>query len=213
MISFLRLFFAMLFSFVVSSSAAHAATRILAFGDSLTAGYGLKAEEAFPAQLEAALKSRGHDVTVINGGISGDTTAGGKERLEWALSQQPDMVILALGANDMLRGFPPVVTRANLDSILHTLTQKNIVVVLAGMKASMNLGPAYAERFNEIFPDLASKYELPLYPFFLEDVAMKPALNLEDGLHPNAKGIAIMVKNILPVVETSLRKVPAKKQP
>lgn len=182
---------------------------ILAFGDSLTAGYGLRSEESFPAQLEKALKQRGREVSVINGGVSGDTTAGGKERLAWALSQHPDVVILALGANDMLRGIRPEVTRANLDSILQGLTQKNIVVVLAGMKASMNLGPAYASGFNRIYPELAKKYHAALYPFLLDGVALKPELNQEDGLHPNSKGVAVIVGRLLPVVEKALGRIPA----
>lgn len=151
----------------------------------------------------------GQDVTLINGGVSGDTSAGGKSRLNWVLEKQPQIVILALGTNDMLRGTKPTSTRENLDSILHTLTQKNIVVVLAGMKSGRSLGPHYAARFNRIYPDLAEKYGVALYPFFLEGVAQNPSLQLADGLHPNAQGIAVMVEGILPYILKALDALPA----
>lgn len=205
---FFRFLLAILFSSLLGASAASAqAATIVALGDSLTAGYGLRPEQNFPAQLEAHLKTLGKDVTLINGGISGDTTAGGKSRLDWVLEQQPQIVIVALGGNDMLRGVEPTLTHGNLDSILHTLTQKNIVVILAGMKSAMNMGPHYAAQFNKIYPNLAKKYGVIHYPFFLEGVARKPDLNLADGIHPNAAGIAVMVEGITPHVLEALEKL------
>ncbi len=174
------------------------APRVLVLGDSLVAGYGLAAENAFPAQLERALRERGHPVQVINAGVSGDTSAGGLSRLDWALADQPDVVIVELGANDALRGIDPDQTRANLDQILKRLHEAGAEVLLAGMKAPRNMGPEYSERFDSIYPDLAAKHTVSLYPFFLEGVAFDPALNLPDGIHPNPRGIAIIVENILP---------------
>ncbi len=174
------------------------APRVLVLGDSLVAGYGLAAENAFPAQLERALRERGHPVQVINAGVSGDTSAGGLARLDWALADQPDVVIVELGANDALRGIDPDQTRANLDQILKRLHEAGAEVLLAGMKAPRNMGPEYSERFDSIYPDLAAKHTVSLYPFFLEGVAFDPALNLPDGIHPNPRGIAIIVENILP---------------
>ncbi len=171
---------------------------MLVLGDSLVAGYGLAAENAFPAQLERALRERGHPVQVINAGVSGDTSAGGLSRLDWALADQPDVVIVELGANDALRGIDPDQTRANLDQILKRLHEAGAEVLLAGMKAPRNMGPEYSERFDSIYPDLAAKHTVSLYPFFLEGVAFDPALNLPDGIHPNPRGIAIIVENILP---------------
>lgn len=206
---FLRRFLAITLSFLVLACASegHARTTIVALGDSLTAGYRLRPDQSFPAQLEARLKAMGRDVTVINAGISGDTTTGGKNRIDRVLEHSPHIVIVELGANDMLRGVNPDVTRGNLDSILHTLTQKNIVVVLAGMKSGLNMGLDYASRFNRIYPDLAEKYDVILYPFFLENVAQQPHLNLEDGLHPNKEGIALVVEGILPSVNVALERV------
>lgn len=190
---------------LAAPSASIAATvKILAFGDSLTAGYGLQPEEAFPAQLQKALTEKGYAVEVANAGVSGDTTAGGLARIDWALAENPQMVILELGGNDALRGVNPSVTRTNLDAMLTKLKEKNIPVLLAGMKSAMNFGASYASEFNGLFKDMADKHDVAFYPFFLEGVAMNPALNLPDGIHPNAQGIAVIVQNILPHVEDVL---------
>ncbi|GAB4228844.1 MAG: arylesterase [Methyloligellaceae bacterium] len=183
---------------------------IVALGDSLTAGFGLAREAAFPRQLEAALRKRGHKVRVINAGVSGDTTAAGLARLDWALGPRADAVILELGANDALRGLEPGQARANLDAILTRLREKGIPVLIAGMLAPRNLGADYAARFDSIFPDLAKKHGALLYPFFLEGVAGKQALNLPDGLHPNARGVAVIVARILPYVEKLLARAQAR---
>jgi len=172
--------------------------KILALGDSLTAGYGLPEADAFTTRLQKSLKDKGYDVQVINAGVSGDTTAGGRARLDWALGDQPQVAVVELGANDGLRGLDPVSTRENLDAILDTLKDRKIPTLLAGMYAPPNLGREYGDRFNAIYPDLAAKHDVPLYPFFLDGVAMDPKLNQEDGMHPNAKGVAIVVAGILP---------------
>lgn len=174
---------------------------IVAFGDSLTAGYGVKTSDSFPAQLQMALQAKGHKVTVTNAGVSGDTTSGGLERLDWALDPKPDAVIMELGANDALRGIDPKVPRENLDKMLADLKAKGIPVLLTGMKAPNNWGDDYAKKFDAIFPDLAKTYDVPLYPFFLEGVALDPSFTQPDGLHPTAKGVAEIVKRILPDVE------------
>jgi acyl-CoA thioesterase I len=183
------------------------ATTIVAFGDSLTAGYGVKPSESFPAQLQMALDAKGRKVTIVNAGVSGDTTSGGVERLDWALEPKPDAVILELGANDALRAIDPKVPRTNLDKMLSTLKGKGIPVLIAGMKALRNLGPDYAKEFDGIYPDLAKKYDAQLYPFFLEGVALDPSFTQPDGLHPTAKGVAEIVKRILPDVEALLARV------
>lgn len=179
--------------------------RIAAFGDSLTAGYGLSQQQAFPAVLQELLRARGHNVEVLNLGISGDTTAGGRSRLNFVLEKQPRIVILALGANDMLRNLPPEKTKENLSAIITALKDKGITVILAGMKAASNLGPQYASRFNGIYPDLADAHDLPFYPFFLDGVALKPHLNLPDGLHPNAAGVQAIAENMLPLIEKTIK--------
>jgi acyl-CoA thioesterase-1 len=176
-------------------------TNILAFGDSLTAGLGLAPDEAFPVRLEAALKARGHDVRVLNAGVSGDTTAAGHERLQWALTEDVDAVIVELGANDALRGMSPAGTSAALASILAELKTRKLPVLLAGMKAPRNLGPDYAEQFDPIFPKLAETHGVLFYPFFLDGVAADPSLNQPDGIHPSAKGVDVIVERILPLVE------------
>ena len=191
---------------LVASTPAHA-VRILALGDSLTAGYRLPLEEAFPAQLQAALKRKYGDIEVLNGGLSGDTTAGGLSRLEWALADKPDAVIIELGANDALRGLPTETTHANLDAILERLVQDDTPVLLTGMLAPPNMGPNYANAFNAIFPNLAEKYQTVFYPFFLDGVAANPDLNMADGMHPTAEGVAIIVDNILPSVYKLLNKL------
>jgi acyl-CoA thioesterase-1 len=179
---------------------------IVAFGDSLTAGYGLKASDSFPVQLQMALRAKGYKVTIINAGVSGDTTSGGLERLAWALQPKPDGVILELGANDALRGVDPKVPRANLDKMLATVTSQGIDVLLAGMKAPNNWGPDYSKAFDAIYPDLAAKYGITLYPFFLDGVALDAALTQSDGLHPSAAGVLEIVKRILPDVEALVQR-------
>jgi acyl-CoA thioesterase-1 len=173
----------------------------VALGDSLTAGYGLDAEASFPVRLEAALKARGHDVAVINAGVSGDTSRGGLERLDWAVPDGTDAVIVELGANDALRGIEPDVTRANLEGILERLAERDIAVLIAGMRAPPNLGEDYAAAFNAIYPDLARRFDVPLYPFFLEGVAAQGKLNQSDGMHPNEAGVEAIVERIIEPVE------------
>jgi acyl-CoA thioesterase I len=181
------------------------APRILAFGDSLTAGLGLNPDAAFPARLEAVLRSDGIDARVINGGVSGETTAGGVARLDWALGDHPDLVILELGANDALRGIDPKLAYANLDKILARLTASGAKVLLTGMLAPPNWGRDYQQEFAAIFPTLADKYQVPLYPFFLDGVATDPSLNQPDGLHPNAQGAALIAAKVAPYVERLLK--------
>jgi acyl-CoA thioesterase-1 len=183
------------------SPAAAAAPRILAFGDSLTAGLGVKPNEAFPARLQAALAAAGVPAEIINGGVSGDTTAGGLARLDWALSDRPAYVLVELGANDMLRGIDPKVTRANLDEILRRVIAAGAKPLLLGMKSLANWGRDYAGAFDAIYPELAAKYGVPLYPFFLDGVALDPTLNQGDGLHPNARGADLIAGRIAPYVE------------
>jgi len=174
--------------------------RIMAFGDSLTAGFGLAPADSFPSQLQRALEARGIPARVLNAGVSGDTTSGGLARLDWALSDRPDMVIVALGANDALRGIDPAITRANLSAILDSLREKKLPVLLVGAYAPPNLGRDYEKSFNSIYPDLAKEYDVPLYPFFLEGVVTDPSLNQGDGIHPNPEGVAVIVGRITPYV-------------
>lgn len=194
---------------VHANDTAKSTLRLLVLGDSLSAGYGLQPGDAFPAQLEQALTAAGYAVHVINAGVSGDTTAGGLARLEWALTDRPHMVLVELGGNDALRGLPPEETSANLDAILSRVQQSVPGVILAGMQAPRNLGADYALAFDAIYPRLASKYDVPLYPFFLDGVALEPALNLPDGIHPNPKGVREIVRRILPLVKTELDKIKA----
>ena len=181
--------------------AAERVVNIVAFGDSLTAGYGLAANEAFPAQLQRALVAKGLAVNVVNAGVSGDTTAGGLARLDWSIPDGTDAVILELGANDALRGFDPAVTRKALDTMLRRLQERKIPVLLCGMVAPPNMGAEYGRAFNGIYPDLAAQTGAILYPFFLTGVAADPKLNQRDGLHPTAAGVAVIVDRILPQVE------------
>ncbi len=193
---------ALAFSVLAAAAPAEAAPiRILALGDSLTAGYGLGPEDGFTSQLERALKAKGLDVTIINAGVSGDTAEGGLARLDWALGDGADAAIVELGANDMLRGQNPALTRTALDAILTKLAAKKIPVLLAGMRAAPNLGADYGARFDAIYPDLAQKYGVLLYPFFLDGAAAEPELLQADGLHPNSKGVALIVARMLPFVE------------
>jgi len=176
------------------------ALRLLAFGDSLVHGYGLPAGETFPEQLEVALRAEGHAVEVINAGNSGDTTASGRARLDWALAERPDAVLLELGANDGLRGLEPAESYRNLDAMLARLAEAGLPVLLAGMRAPRNLGGDYVKAFDAIYPRLAEAHGVALYPFFLHGVALEPALNQPDGIHPNAAGVARIVESILPQV-------------
>lgn len=187
--------------------------RIVAFGDSLTAGFGLKPDEAFPVQLERLLKQRGHAIEIVNAGVSGDTTSGGLARVDWAVPDGTDAVILELGANDALQGRPPAVARANLQAIVTRLKARGIEILLTGMRAPRNLGNEYANAFDTIFPDLAEQNDLLLYPFFLTGVALDPNLNLNDGIHPNAKGIVIIAERMTPAVEQLIERVKAKRGP
>ena len=180
---------------------------IVALGDSLTAGYQLPPGDAFPVKLQAALKAKGLDVTVENAGVSGDTSTGGLERLDWAVGDGVDAVILELGANDALRGIDPAVTRRNLDEILARLKARGIAVLLTGMLAPPNMGPQFAAAFNPIFPELAAKHGVLFDPFFLEGVAAVRDLNLADGMHPNARGVDAIVARILPKVEELVAQV------
>ena len=172
--------------------------RLLVLGDSLTAGLGLPQGETFPQQLQAELRKQGVDVTVINGGVSGDTTAGGLARLDWLLGDGMDMVILALGANDGLRGLDPDMTRLNLIAMVQRLLELNTKVLIAGMLAPPNLGSEYGAAFNAIFQDVAQEHRVALYPFFLQGVAAVPELNQQDGIHPNKRGVGVMVQGMLP---------------
>lgn len=185
--------------------------RIVAFGDSLTAGYQLKQDQAFPVQLAAALKTKGHAVDVTNAGVSGDTTAAGLARFDWAVPDETEAVILALGANDALRGIDPDVARDNLDQILVKLRERNIDVLIAGMPPPKNWGKDYEDRFGTMYADLAEKHGALLYPFFLDGVALNPALNLPDGLHPTGEGVGVIVEKILPEVEALIRRVEARR--
>src|SRR5690606_20494140 len=178
--------------------------RIVGFGDSLMAGYQLDAGQSFPEKLEAALKARGHDVTVANAGVSGDTTSAGLSRLDWSVPDDTDLVILELGANDMLRGIAPELTEKNLTAMIERLKERGIPVILAGMMAAPNLGADYGDRFNRIYPELAEKYELPFYPFYLDGFAAEKSLLLEDGMHPNPQSVDRMVEGFLPVIEKVL---------
>lgn len=188
---------------VAATGPASAAT-ILALGDSLTAGYGLNGRDSFPSRLEAALRKSGYDVQVINGGVSGDTSAGGLSRLGWLMQDKPDLVIIELGANDALRGLDPAATKRNLAGIIAGIKERGARVLLAGMLAPPNMGTEYGTAFNNLFKELAKDHNVVFYPFFLEGVAGDPTLNLNDGMHPNPQGIAEIVKRMLPTVIKAL---------
>ena len=173
----------------------------------MTAGLGLPASDSFPAKLEAALKARGHDVTVVNAGVSGDTASDGLARLDWSVGDDANAVIVELGANDALRGIDPATTRAALDKLLQRLAKRHLPVLLAGMLAPRNFGADYARSFDAIYADLAQKYGTPLYPFFLDGLVSRSDLVQADGLHPNATGVDLIVERIVPVVETLLARV------
>ncbi|MEW6542674.1 MAG: arylesterase [Nitrospirota bacterium] len=180
--------------------------RIVAFGDSLTAGLGVAAEDSYPSQLQRRLDQAGYRYRVINAGVSGDTTAGGVRRVDWVLTSQPQLVILELGANDGLRGLNLDQTRANLERIIERLQAAGVTVVLAGMKLPPNYGAEYAGRFAALYPELARKYRLPSPPFFLEGVAASTSLNQADGIHPTAEGYRVIVDHLLPILEPMLEK-------
>jgi acyl-CoA thioesterase I len=187
-----------------SPAAPAKAIKMVVLGDSLSAGLGLAGTAAFPARLQKSLETKGIKVEMINAGVSGDTTSGGRDRLDWSIPEGTDAVILELGANDALRGTDPSVTRAALSDILTRLKARKIAVLLCGMLAPPNYGADYAARFNAIYPELAKSFDVPLYPFFLEGVAADAKLNQPDGIHPTAEGVDIIVKNILPTVEAFL---------
>jgi len=183
---------------------------IVAFGDSLTAGLGLPEQESFPSQLEQALRARGQDVKVINAGVSGDTAAAGLARLDWAIPDDASAVIIELGANDALQGLDPAATKATLEKIITGVTSRGLPILLAGMEAPRNLGKDYVVQFRAIYADLAKRYDLVFYPFFLDGVVLDDKYMQDDGLHPNAQGVARIVELILPKVEELLTRVSAK---
>jgi acyl-CoA thioesterase-1 len=178
--------------------------KVVVLGDSLSAGLGLPGPAAFPARLQKTLNNNGIEVDMINAGVSGDTTSGGRDRLDWSVPEGTEAVILELGANDALRGVDPKVTRSALTDILSRLKARGIAVLLCGMYAPPNYGSDYAARFNAIYPELAKSFGVPLYPFFLEGVATEARLNQADGMHPTAEGVDTIVKNILPTVQAFL---------
>ena len=200
---------ALLVGLIVASAPSHTAAktlRIVALGDSLVAGLGLAAQQAFTSVLQQKLRAKGHDVVVVNAGVSGDTSADGLARLDWALGDGADAVILELGANDMLRGLDPKTTRATLEKIVGQIAGQKVPLLISGMRASGNLGPDYGTAFDKIYPDLASQYGALLDPFYLEGVAMDPKLNQDDGIHPNASGVIKIVDRMLPLVEQLVSK-------
>lgn len=188
-----------------SAADAPAPTRLLAFGDSLTAGYGLAPEDAFPVKLQARLRADGLRVVVLNGGFSGDTSSGGLSRVKWVLADKPQYALVEFGANDALRGLDPALTEANLDKILARLQESGVKSLLIGMRAPSNWGADYEKAFDAIYPDLAKKYGVPLYPFFLDGVALDPDFNQADGLHPNPQGVDRIVARLAPAVERLLK--------
>ncbi|MET0276840.1 MAG: arylesterase [Pseudorhodoplanes sp.] len=190
---------------------ADAALKIVAFGDSLTAGYGLPAKDAFPAKLERSLQAKGLKVEIENAGVSGDTSSGGLSRLDWSIPEGTDGVILELGANDMLRGVDPAVTKKSLEAILAKLKERNITVLLCGMRAAPNLGAEFVDAFDKLYAELAKKYDAVFYPFFLEGVAAQAKFSLRDGVHPNAAGVDAIVTNILPKVEEFIARIRTKR--
>ena len=196
---------------VMAPRAAFAADpiKLVALGDSLTAGYGVGPGEAFPVKLEAALKAKGRNVAIANAGVSGDTSTGGADRLDWSVPEGTQGVIVELGANDMLRGLNPDVTRKAIGRILDRLKERDIPVLLTGMRAAPNLGPDFGKRYEAVFTDYANERGLDFYPFFLDGVAGDRALNQQDGIHPNPKGVDVIVARILPTVERFLDRIEA----
>jgi acyl-CoA thioesterase I len=207
----LAIYCAAFVSATASSQAADAPVRIVALGDSLTAGYGLPRDAAFPARLEAALKARGRAVEIANAGVSGDTASGGLARLDWSVPEGTDAVIVELGANDALRGVDPALTRSALEAILRRLQERRIAVLLTGMRAPPNMGSDYVRTFDAIFPALAAAHDVVFDPFFLDGIAADRALNQPDGLHPTAGGVEAIVRRILPKAEELVARVKAKR--
>ena len=193
----------------IAPAQAQAPIKLAVLGDSLSAGYGLPLQAAFPARLQKALREKGFDVDILNAGVSGDTTSSGRDRLDWSIPDGTEAVIVELGANDALRGLDPKVTKSALEDIIKRLQARKMMVMLAGMLAPPNYGPDYAAKFDPIYADLGKAYDVPLYPFFLDGVAGDVKLNLADGIHPTAEGIDIIVTRILPSVEAFLNKVAA----
>lgn len=181
--------------------------KLVVLGDSLSAGLGLPAQDAFPAKLQKALQAKGIAVDMTNAGVSGDTSSGGRDRLDWSVPEGTEGVILELGANDAMRGIDPDLTRAALTDIVRRLNARKIAVMLCGMLAPPNFGADYGARFNSIYPDLAKQFDVPLYPFFLDGVAADAKLNQADGIHPTAAGVDIIVNDMLPTVEAFLRTI------
>jgi len=196
-----------LLALLAASPVLAAPLKLTALGTSLTQGYGLPPGTEFTVQLQAALKAGGYDVTVVNAGVSGDTSADGLSRLDWALADHPAAMILELGSNDMLRGLPPEQTEANLRAILAKLKAAHVPVLLCGMMAQRNLGPDYVQRFDSIYPRLAKETGVLFYPFILDGVALNPKLNQADGMHPNPAGVKVIVGRILPAVKKLLAQV------
>jgi len=191
---------------VATPASAERLLKIVAFGDSLTAGYGVPASDAFPVKLQQALAGKGIKVDIVNAGVSGDTTSGGLARLDWSVPADTDAVILELGANDAMRGIDLAVTRKALDEMLQRLKQRGIPVLLCGMYAPPNMGEEFVQAYRDMYPALAQRYGTILYPFFLDQVAAKPELNQADGIHPNPKGVDRIVEDILPKVEELIAK-------
>jgi acyl-CoA thioesterase-1 len=202
----IRISAALAFVFLTIQTAFATPVTILALGDSLMAGLGLEVSEAFPARLEAALEAKGLDVRIVNAGVSGDTATAGLARLDWVLTDEVDGLIVELGANDALRGLDPARTEAALNSILDRAAARKLPVLIAGMRAPPNLGPDYVAAFDAIYRRLAEKHGAILYPFFLAGVAAEPSLNQTDGIHPNRKGVEIIVERIMPSVEGLIRR-------
>ena len=202
---------ALWFAALTSPGQAQAPVKIVALGDSLTAGFGLPPAAAFPARLQAALAAKGIMAEIVNAGASGDTASGGLSRLDWSVPEGTEAVILELGANDALRGSDPNVTRQALDAILRRLKERRIEVLFAGMRAPRNMGADYVAAFDRIFPELAAAHDVMFYPFFLEGVARESTLNQQDGIHPTARGIDIIVERILPKAEELIARVKAKR--
>ena len=185
---------------------AHAEVKLLVIGDSLTSGYGLTSKDGFIPRLKHALKEKiRRDITIINAGVAGDTTSGGLARLEWLLKERPDAVIIALGSNDALRGIAPKITQRNLQTMIMRLQEDNLPVLLIGARSPPSQGPDYESRFNSVFPLLAEQFSIAFYPFFLEGVALRQELNQADGIHPNKRGVALIVERLAPLIESWLR--------
>jgi acyl-CoA thioesterase I len=203
----MKMLFIVAFAFMVNVVSLRAEpVTIMALGDSFTAGYGLDAPQGFTVRLQEALKAKGHDVVVMNAGVSGDTAAQGAARLDWALTDDVDVVMVELGANDMLRGLAPAQAEQALDEIMQKLKARNLPTLVLGMKAPLSMGPDYISAFDGMYPKLAQKYEAALYPFFLDGVAAVPELNQADGIHPNAQGVDEIVRRLLPEAEALVLK-------